>query len=299
LLIPVTDHIKLVEAPQKGRFPWAHGLLVEDATTVLIDTGFGQESLNQLKKIKIDYLLNSHFHEDHVLLNRAFPDVPLLAPAEDADGLRCRQTYIDWYGFEVFNAAEIGRRFMAAFDWMESKVSGEFSEGQVWELGECRMEAVHTPGHTNGHYAFWFPREKVLFTADIDLTGFGPWYGNLTSDVDEFIASIKRLQSLGAEIAVTSHKGIIDSNLNQQWERYLNRIYEREEKLLKYLSSPHTLDEIAAQKIMYGRHPEPEDEYFFFERCKVFNHLQRLLRLGWAEEREGKYISTRSSVYGF
>lgn len=287
-----------MEAPQKGRFPWAHGLLVDDEIKVLIDTGFGRENLSLLEKIRINYLLNSHFHEDHVLLNRAFPEVPLLAPAEDADGLRSRQTYIDWYGFEVFQAVEVGRRFMAAFDWIESNVTGEFSEGQVWELGQCRMEALRTPGHTKGHYAFWFPHEKVLFAADIDLTGFGPWYGNLTSDVNEFIASIQRLKSLKAEIVITSHKGIIDSNLEQQWDRYLNRIYEREETLLKYLASPHTLEEIASQKIMYGRHPEPVDEYFFFERCKVFIHLQRLLKLGWVEEKEGKYLSTRTSPYG-
>ena len=52
-----------------------------------------------------------------------------------------------------------------------------------------------------------------LFTiGDIELTGFGPYYGDAWSDLSDFELSIERLRHVNAEWWLTfHHKGLIES----------------------------------------------------------------------------------------
>ncbi|NLK50856.1 MAG: MBL fold metallo-hydrolase [Syntrophomonadaceae bacterium] len=289
MLIPITGPIKFIEAPDKARFPYSHGLLVDDEIKTIIDTGFGEENRRQLSKKNIHMIINSHFHEDHMALNTAFPGVPVWASPEDAPGIRSVQHYRAWYGFEYFQASHIGDKFIAYVNWKEAPVDRELTAGQHFQTGQTSFVAIPTPGHTHGHYAFWFPQERIMYTGDIDLARFGPWYGNLTSDVDQFIQSIRLIQSYQPSLIISSHKGIVDTDPQAKLERYLTRIYEREERLLHYLSTFRTLNEIAQQRIIYGPHPEPANINLYFERANVYIHLRRLLKLGWIEVKEDTY----------
>ncbi|MGI6513101.1 MAG: MBL fold metallo-hydrolase [Syntrophomonadaceae bacterium] len=292
MLIPITDRIKMVKASTDVKLLVANSLLVEDERILLIDAGFGRGNVDTLKDIPVDYLVNSHFHEDHVMFNWLFPRAKLFVPREDAEGISSRQTYIDWYGFQVLDGQAVQDWIFKAFDWREYHTDNLFTEGHKWELGNTTVQALHTPGHTRGHYSFWIEKERILFAADVALTPTGPWYGNITSDVDDFIASIKRLKALKPQVVVSSHRSLIEKNIDEEFDRYLEVIFEREEKLMKYLRNAHTLEEIAAQKFLYGYQPA-ELVQAFFERVHVYTHLRRLLNLGWVEELEGRYRSTR------
>lgn len=292
MLIPITERIKMVKASNETGLLVANSLLVEDRQSLLIDTGFGRGNLETLKDIPVDYLVNSHFHEDHVMYNWVFPKAKLFVPLEDAAGISSRQTYIDWYGFQILDGQTVQDWIFEAFEWREYQTDNLFTEGHKWELGNITVQALHTPGHTKGHYSFWLEKERVLFAADVALTPTGPWYGNITSDVDEFMASIKRLKDLKPQVVISSHRSLIEKNIDEQFDMYLGVIFEREEKLLKYLRTAHTLEEIAAQKFLYGYQPA-EIIQGFFERVHVYTHLRRLKNLGWVEESDGRYRSTR------
>ena len=45
------------------------------------------------------------------------------------------------------------------------------SEKEI-DLGQVKVQAIATPGHTPGHLSFFFPEEEVLFLGDYDLTAF-------------------------------------------------------------------------------------------------------------------------------
>ena len=66
-----------------------------------------------------------------------------------------------------------------------------FTDGHVWDLGGTHVEAVHLPGHTRGHSGFRIAG-GVFFLSDIDLTGFGPYYGDVWSDLEDFERSLER-----------------------------------------------------------------------------------------------------------
>jgi glyoxylase-like metal-dependent hydrolase (beta-lactamase superfamily II) len=79
------------------------------------------------------------------------------------------------------------------------------------DLGRRPLTVVHLPGHTAGHCGFVVEPDGFLFLGDTDLTSFGPYYGDLSSDLGDFVTSIRRLRDLDARWYGTSHHvGVLD-----------------------------------------------------------------------------------------
>ena len=62
-----------------------------------------------------------------------------------------------------------------------------------------QVEAVHLPGHTRGHSGFRISG-GVFFLSDIDLTGFGPYYGDVWSDLEDFERSLDVVRGEEADV---------------------------------------------------------------------------------------------------
>ena len=61
-----------------------------------------------------------------------------------------------------------------------------------------RVRAHQLPGHTAGHCALVVESEGIAFIGDIDLTGFGPYYGDASSDPGQFQRSLHAVRDLDA-----------------------------------------------------------------------------------------------------
>ena len=85
--------------------------------------------------------------------------------------------------------------------------------------------------------------------------------------------------------------GILDGDPEHIF-RYLDVITRREERLLDFLTSgPKSLDEVAAQGIIYGGRSLDDGawELSMTERIMMRKHLERLQRLGTIREENGHY----------
>jgi glyoxylase-like metal-dependent hydrolase (beta-lactamase superfamily II) len=163
-------------------------------------------------------------------------------------------------------------------------------DGETIRLGDLSVDVIATPGHTPGHLAFFFREPSVLFAGDYDLTRFGPWYGDLFSDIDETRAALNRLQGIPAHIVLTSHEtGVFEDPPEELWRQYGSVIEEREKKLLALLEQPRTLEEIVAACIIYGRPREPRAFFAFGERVHMIKHLEHLQKWGIILLENGRY----------
>ena len=86
-----------------------------------------------------------------------------------------------------------------------------------------------------GHCVLYYREKRTAFIRDIDLTGFGPWYGNKVSDVDDVIKSIEKIIALNPK-AIIAHKGYIDTDVKGKLKQYLDKVYSNEEKILAALA---------------------------------------------------------------
>ena len=87
---------------------------------------------------------------------------------------------------------------------------------------------------------------------------------------------------------------MFEQDPGETWDRYLDVISKREEKLYAFLEQPRTLEEIVGAWIIYGRPREPKPFFEFGERALMRKHVKRLLDQGRISETDGRY-RTRSN----
>jgi len=297
---PVTDKVYMVAPEDRGNFPNSFSFYIEDEIPALIDTPltfWSQAFQASLGDRPVELILNTHFHRDHTGCNHLFPKAAVYAHPADIPAMVSREAFINYYGFDQYADQTLTEQMMSWLNWQPSQITGQLQDGQVIKLGDIDLTVIYTPGHTPGHCVFYWEKESLLFSGDIDLTSFGPWYGNVNSDITQLINSIERLIDLNPRVICSGHKGVIDHNVRARLVKYLDRILEKENLILKALEKPHTLDELTYRKLVYGKWGKPESQFYYFEKLSVMTHLRRLLELNLVEEKDGKYrtISTTAS----
>jgi glyoxylase-like metal-dependent hydrolase (beta-lactamase superfamily II) len=155
----------------------------------------------------------------------------------------------------------------------------------VFDLGGVRIRAIHTPGHTRGHCVLLVEPDGVLFLGDIDLSSFGPYYGDAWSCLDDWERSLDLVRRLEARVWVSFHHvGIIEDRglFLARLERFAARITDREGALLDALAEPRTLEDLVRQRFVYPAHVTlPFVDAV--ERRTIRQHLDRVLARGQAE----------------
>jgi len=125
---------------------------------------------------------------------------------------------------------------------------------------------------------------------DLDLTDFGPWYGDRVSDIDQTIASLHKLLTIPAKIFITSHEaGIIEGDITKQDGKISWNNRSEGRTLLNFYEKPRTLDEIVNQWIIYRKPREPKDFFEFGERGMIKKHLDRLTKNGIVSIENDRY----------
>ena len=117
-----------------------YSYLISDNDTVAIIDPSDFEPCNEKiykKYNKLDYILNTHHHIDHVGGNEKLKEK---------------------YKSKVLGF-EINDNRIPAIDIA-------LKENQKFKIGNTYFEVIFVPGHTNGHIAFYFRDEKIIFTGD-------------------------------------------------------------------------------------------------------------------------------------
>jgi hydroxyacylglutathione hydrolase len=105
--------------------------------------------------LKVEKLLNTHCHIDHVLGNAFIKNsygVELYLHPHDEATLRAVETYAPVYGFPAY-APTLPDHFL--------------EHGDVVTFGNSRLEVLFVPGHAPGHIAFYCPTQGFCIGGDV------------------------------------------------------------------------------------------------------------------------------------
>ncbi len=284
----VTDQIFLVRGETNGRFPHAHSFLIIADETVLIDTGCGITLLHELnREFDISYIINSHTHPDHSAGNWIFHNCRIFVPQEafstsgDIDALSQR--------FVGDVLAPIWQQFARTeMGFQNCRPTHSYNNETIFRIGDLDLVTIHTPGHTQDHYCFYHKPKRILFSFDYDLTSF-PWYGHNESSLEEFRQSIQYLKSLPSNVILSSHRDIITREIQSEWNNYIQRLDERNQRILDLLTSPKTIAELVDAAPIYRKFPYQEPLLRYWEGIMIQQHLKELENNGQVYQIDEKF----------
>ena len=294
-LKPLSENLFWVQAPGKGKFPLCNGFLITGNETILVDAGMGSDVIKEIDKWRrIDCLLVSHSHPDHILFWHLLNDRKILMPRETPDsitdlmdlGIRLTGTPEKAIHWKKRTGDELGLHAMRLPD-------GRFQNGDIIDAEEIRLEAIHAPGHLNDHYCFLVHDSGIMLTTDIDFGSFGPWYGNPESDLDLFKNSIRMIQERSLSMVCSSHKSpIAKAEVQNAFDRYLS-IFDRHKKLvfdlcIKVLS----LEEMVCSSPFYRNRMQNKAVQNIFEEAMIQKNLDLLIKEGAIRKEGDKYIQS-------
>lgn len=137
-------------------------VVYDNGTGVIIDPGCydpaeEQELVDFIenKGIRIDKILNTHGHIDHVLGNyfaKTKFNVELWIGEHDLQTLQSVKAYAPSYGFQKYSAAEADHLM---------------KEGDEINVGSGKMKVLFAPGHAPGHIAFYNAKDGFIIGGDV------------------------------------------------------------------------------------------------------------------------------------
>ena len=89
------------------------------------------------KNLKLNYILNTHHHFDHIGGNAELKKI-------------YKAKIVGFYG---------DKHRIPGIDIM-------LKDNEKWNFGDSIVKILHIPGHTLGHICFFFEKEKIAFTGD-------------------------------------------------------------------------------------------------------------------------------------
>jgi glyoxylase-like metal-dependent hydrolase (beta-lactamase superfamily II) len=281
---PVTfGPITFVPGRQGGRYPYCHSLVITQGDeTWVVDPAADKDYFRELARTRrVSGVFLSHFHEDHQKYNGLFPEARFYGPVLEEDAFTSLDAIFRFMGVTDPEYREYWRRTLIQdFHFQPLTNFIPYFPGHLFQLRDVILEIITAPGHTPGHSCFHFPHQQLLFLADVDLSPFGPWYGDAASDLEAFDATLNDLKSFRARTYLTAHEqGIFtESEFQAGLAAYHQVLAQREARLLAALDAPQSLAQLLTRRLIYGKVREPRFVYDHMETQMVDKHLDRLLK---------------------
>ncbi len=196
----ITDHILVFRSDLYAQV--TAGLVLTADGAVLIDTLLYPDETLRIRRYieqglqtRVRYLINTHYHADHTTGSCFFPEAELVAHG------RCRRLLHE-------RGHDSLRRMQAASDEFDAVrvvlPTRTFEDTMLLELGGCRFELRHSPGHSPDSITCRVD-DDTLFAADTLMPV--PYF--VDGDLEQLASSLRALATDEFEHLVQGHGDVI------------------------------------------------------------------------------------------
>src|SRR5436190_1424904 len=269
--VKVTDSIYVF----KPKIDWTHsnGVAIIGSDGVFfidtyIESTYAAEAIKRLKeitKLPIKYVLNTHWHYDHVIGNyefkKAFPGCKfimhdstykyvnkMVKPYIDSDFVSTKQTIAqlekEIKQKKTGNGAELTGAMLPFWDWQLREANEyyknyrplqlvnadiTFSDTLTFRWGSQTIQMIYLPeaGHSEGDVIAWIPEKKVVITGDIVVA---PTPYNTHKKSYGMLKALQRIIDMSPAIIIPGH-GVVEydqSYINLEKEAFIAYVRETE-----------------------------------------------------------------------
>jgi len=278
---------------KSGKYPDGNQVVVRGADTLaafdtpLVANRLGRELLDA------DLVILGHVHEDHMAGLHRLPAAEVHVHERDVEAARSWEALARHYGYTQPVLEDLHAKIRKDFHYAPRPDAKPYRDGARWDLGGgVTVQAFHLPGHTRGHCALVVEPGGIAFIGDIDLSSFGPYYGDATSSLAEWRRTLEAVKDLPARVWITSHhKGVVTERdtFLALLKAFASRLDARADAIAAYLrGKPSTLDELVAHRFVY---PRGADDLWFddAERRVISQHLDEMAAQERAADEGGRW----------
>jgi len=225
----IAEHVRVIPDNSVPLVPNV-GYVVGNKAVLVIDTGLGPRNGEAVFKVaqklagpRPIYLAVTHVHPEHDLGAQAFSAETRLIRSAD------QQKDIEEFGLQL--AKMFAARSPLHADLLKDadfrKPDIVFDREYDLELGGVTARLLaFGPNHTRGDVGIWIERDRVLFSGDLAMKA-QPAFASPYSSIDQWFASLERLEGLKPAMVVPSHGPLGDVGFITGYRNYLKEVMQR------------------------------------------------------------------------
>ncbi|HVO73174.1 MAG TPA: MBL fold metallo-hydrolase [Ignavibacteriaceae bacterium] len=259
-----------------GGFAISNSGIIDLGDVVLVfDTFISPEAAEDLKRAAeqltlkpVKYVINSHYHNDHIRGNQVFENAVIIATSETRDLIQKNEP--EELDYEKSTVDQNINNCLKKLE--EEKDSANLEEDQMWLgyykaikgsfnnykitlpnftiddslyiHGTKRRAVIFTngKGHTESDLVLWLPEDKVLFAGDLVFAQRHPWLGD--GSITGWINYLNKLSELRADVIIPGHGPLTNNNGIDSMIKYINLISNIVDDAIKLKTPEDKLKEI-------------------------------------------------------
>lgn len=241
------------------------------------------EIVKKLNLSPIKYVVNSHWHNDHIRGNQIFsPEVVIMSTARTAELIKInepleikaekayaprRLAYYDSL-FNTYKGDPDDREYLNILMWqayfsalvetnslIKTRLPDEFVNQEKVIKGTKREARLITKGkgHSDSDLILYLPEDKIVFTGDLVFVGMHPYMAD--GFTHEWKSYLNYIESLNIEKLVPGHGRVGNEHDLELMKEYIEMI---EDKSLEMIEKNISIQQIKQHKI-----PEPFTQWLF------------------------------------
>lgn len=162
------------------------------------------------------------------------------------------------------------------------------ADGEHVDLGDMRVSAVYTPGHTSNHLCFEIDGTGLLFSGDHVMSGSTVVIAPPDGDMAVYLESLEKVRARKPRRIAPGHGDMIDDPA-AVLDSYLRHRAERESQVLAGLAGSGA-EGVGTTDLVESIYVDVPAELHPVARFSVWAHLRKLLAEGRARSEEPEDI---------
>ncbi len=274
--------VEFVWAKNAKEFFFSNSIVVHEADVLVVDPSANFSFFEKIaSQNKVQTVLNTHYHIDHRSLNHLFPHARFMCHELDKPAILSFDNYLKYADPNPDSSYVMWLKgIYSSLEIQEQSIHQTLKGEDYLPSKGIKIKVLHLPGHTPGHIGLLFEELKVLYISDIDLTPMGPWYANVSSDIDQFLDSIQRIRDIKVDYYISSHGERVyePEKFLEKLDRFTEAFRKRDERILENLQTgAKNLEELAETGIIYKASQLGDPLKRCFQLQMLQKHLDRLV----------------------